>query len=95
MNHRIWLSNGKYYDVSGNVTVTMVNQLVSVRTIGKFPKSIMVNKDHIVAIEEIHEFSGKDRDNLMTSAEWNEKVKQMDREKSKKKFKQEGIKNAR
>lgn len=95
MNHRLWLSNGKYYDVSGNVITATGSQLVSVRTIGKFPKVIMVNKDHIVAIEEIHEFSGKDRDNLMTSAEWNEKVRKMDREKSKKKFKQEGIKNAR
>lgn len=83
MRHRIYMDNGRYYDVNelpefGN----SVNQLIPVDCVGEHARKTYIAKSHISCIEEIPENVTNDRD-----LAWMEKNKQYEAEKSTKKFK--------
>lgn len=86
MIHRVWLTNGRYYDTDDQPRIDLINTLVRIQTVGKFSRTVMIHKDHIVAIEVVPNYDPK-QDGMMTSQEWNNKIQTMEKNKSKKKFK--------
>lgn len=83
MRHRIFMVGGRTYDVNDIPEPQPGSQLVIASTIGRFPKKVFINKDHIIAIEPVTEHDHKDTHNLV----WQKKNEEYDRTKSKTKFK--------
>lgn len=82
MRYRIVMSNGSHVDVADLPDFKREGTLVQIVQIKN--GRAYLNKNHIVTIYEVDEESKEDK--LMTSTEWEKKVREMEDEKSQKKF---------